>query len=398
MEQKLSLFDMLSQAKENHVDESNMAEIMGDIVTRKSNLMRLPLAIQLELLPLCNFRCSFCYIRKTKEEVEKSGQQILRFEDWKYYIDHAFDLGVGSVTLTGGECMLHPDFKEIYAYAYDKGMELSVISNASLIDEAIFNLFLQKPPSRISVTLYGMSEQTYERTCGNGAAFPKVLANIEKMLECGLNLTLNYTAGNDNFCDMEAVLAYARAHRIAVFPTNALMKVRNCDEDVIAAQFVDSKKYKDIELKHMALLQNTPFETLKHRYLTEYSKPLVHNDRGFTCSAGNSAMFVNWQGLLVPCVNFNTCFADPRELGFEGAWEKIKAWVDALPNLEECEGCIFFNKCHRCPAIHYGDTGTFGTVSDRLCFKKLYPEHAQKALENYQKSLADNEADNDVNN
>ncbi|MBE6818895.1 MAG: radical SAM protein [Ruminococcaceae bacterium] len=394
MEEKLSLFDMLSQAKEANVDESNMAQIMGDIVTRKSNLMRAPLTIQLELLPLCNFRCSFCYVRKTKEEVARSGREIMRFEDWKPYIDFAFESGVDSVTLTGGECTLHPDFKQIYAYAYDKGMELSVITNASLIDDAIIDLFLQKPPSRISVTLYGMSEETYERTCGNGAAFSKVLQNIERMLSCGLKVTLNYTAGNDNFCDMEAVLAYAREHKIAVFPTNALMNIRNCDDDVIQAQYVDSKKYKEIEIKHMALMQNISFETLMHRYLSEYSQPLVHNDRGFTCSAGNSAMFVNWQGLLVPCVNFNTCLADPREVGFEEAWNTVKAWVDKIPNLEECEGCIFYDKCHRCPAIHYGDTGEFGKVSARLCFKKLYPEEAEKALADYEKNLQQTKSEN----
>ena len=79
--------------------------------------------MMLELTPLCNFKCPFCYARVSPEALKAKGVEIKRFDQWKKYIDEAAEMGCMEIALTGGECTLHPDFCKIYEYAYDKGFE-----------------------------------------------------------------------------------------------------------------------------------------------------------------------------------------------------------------------------------------------------------------------------------
>ena len=57
MAAKLSLFDILNQAQQSG---SDVAEIYKKAMRKKSDNLRVPVGVQLELLPVCNFNCKFC--------------------------------------------------------------------------------------------------------------------------------------------------------------------------------------------------------------------------------------------------------------------------------------------------------------------------------------------------
>lgn len=395
MEDKISLFDLLSKAEK---DGSDLNAVYSNALVQKSIMDRKPLAVQLELWPVCNFKCKFCYIRTTNEELEKSGEKVLRFEDWKYYIDEIVKLKVSSVTFTGGECTLHPDFKGIYKYAYSKGLETGLITNGSLIDDEIIEMFEEFPPSKIYITLYGMSADTYENLCSNGAAFEKVINNIKRLISKKFNVILNYTTSKDNFADLEAALKFARENKIEIIPTDALISSNKCTKDVLNEELVDYKAYKIIEHKHLSILRNIPFEDFEKDYFSTFSEPITSETKtGLHCNAGRCMFSINWKGKMKPCANFDLYQQDPNDIGMEKCWENLVAWADSIPILEECEYCIFQEKCRKCAAMHYNDTGEFGKVSKRFCFKVLYPEEAEKMLKTYE-DLKKNQASKQVGN
>ncbi len=390
MAEKLSLFNLLSQAQDDgrNVD---MAKLYGDVLVRKSLQMRKPLAIQLELLPICNFNCKFCYVKRTPQEIEESGNHILRFDEWKYYIDESAKLGASSITFTGGECTLHPDFIELYKYAYNKGFQVGIISNGSCITEEIINTFKEYPPSKVYITLYGMSADTYERNCSNGAAFEKVMSNINRLIENGFTVILNYTAGQENFCDLEKALAFARKKELAIFPSDALINKDKCDDETLEKELVNHKKYREIEHKHLSILRNIDYNEFEKSYFSSFSQPVPASEPGLQCNAGRCSYTVNWMGKMKPCANFDIYQVDPRDIGFEESWNKLVEWADSIPLLNDCENCIFQTKCRRCAALHYGDMGEFGKVSPRFCFKKLYPEEAAASQARYDQMKANGE-------
>ncbi|MBR0413069.1 MAG: radical SAM protein [Eubacterium sp.] len=388
MAAKLSLFDILNQAQQSG---SDVAEIYKKAMRKKSDNLRVPVGVQLELLPVCNFNCKFCYVRMSNEEVKKSGHHIMRFNEWKRYIDECVKFGTNRLIFSGGECTLHPDFIELYEYAYNCGFEMGLITNGSCITEEIFELFEKYPPSEIHITLYGMSSEVYERNCGNGAAFEKVIKNINRLKDRGFNLFLNYTVGKENICDLEAACEYAKEKKIFLKSTNTLFNMGKCDSETIEAELAGQKEFNNITHKYYSSLKNVSFDEFEESYFTSFMIPLSGLPaKGLRCSAGRSGFDVNWLGEIRPCTSIDYKL-DPKKIGFNECWEKINEWVDNVPILEECDDCIFQNKCMLCPALHYGDMGEFGKVSPRFCFKKLYPEEAAASLAKYEEMKANGE-------
>ena len=74
----------------------------------KSN--KIPLNGSLELLPLSNMNCDMCYVRLSREEMERQGR--LRFvEEWLSIAEQMKKAGTLFLLFTGGEPLLYPDFK-----------------------------------------------------------------------------------------------------------------------------------------------------------------------------------------------------------------------------------------------------------------------------------------------
>ncbi len=52
---------------------------------------------------------------------------------------------------------------------------MTVFTNATLIDERIVRLFEELPPQLVEVTLYGASEEVYERVTGVRGSYRRCL-------------------------------------------------------------------------------------------------------------------------------------------------------------------------------------------------------------------------------
>ena len=142
----------------NPITDVNPIEQM---LVERAFRMRLPIACTLELTPLCNFDCRMCYVRLSGEELRGRGR-LLSGSEWLRIAEEMKTAGVLFVLLTGGEPLLHPDFREIYRGLISMGMIVSVNTNGSLIDEEWADFFAENRPRRVNITLYGADEATYE--------------------------------------------------------------------------------------------------------------------------------------------------------------------------------------------------------------------------------------------
>ena len=387
---KVSLFDVLSQAKGKDV---NIEKLYNDVMRKKTTDARIPSGVQFELTPICNFNCKFCYVRMSKNEVEQSGFQIMRFDQWKTYIDEIAKLDTHRLTFSGGECTLHPDFIELYRYAYAKGFEMGIITNGSAVTDEIFSMFEECPPKTISITMYGMSEETYGKICGNASAFPKVLKNIERLADRGFKVSLNYTVSKDNLCDLQAALDYAAEKHLVILPTGSLFNMGKCERKTLEAEMVEQRELDKVLHRHFSKIKNMTYDQFEEFFFTGFTEPVRSNEKGLKCDAGRNGFSINWKGFMTPCVSMDFYQLDPRRLGFRESWKKIVDWANQVPVLEECNNCIFQTKCLRCVALHYGDMGEFGKVSPRFCFKVIYPEQAKEIQERYDRMHDEKEAD-----
>ena len=332
-----------------------------------------------QLTPVCNLRCRMCYARLGPRDIACRGKRILRFEQWKWYIDEAVKERLTELSLTGGECTLHPDFCEIYAYAYDRGLQITVLTNGSYLTEDILSLWKGRPPLSISITIYGSSADTYEQLCGNRAAYEKVVRNIRRLEEAGFYLNLKYTAVKENIHDLLSAERFCRQEGHILYPTHILTQFDRCTSEVLEREKADEEEFKSImrQIRQERTGRSADGDEGGGADTPESSCDLEAGSktpvRGIVCSAARNSCYIDWEGMMTPCVAFDALRLEPVQKGFHECWKEMTQWADGIPVLEECVSCIHKYKCNRCIALHYNDTGVFNKVSPRLCWKRKYP-------------------------
>ncbi len=350
-------FEFLKALKERMRKEKPGFSVFSDYLNQKARKMGIPLNGQFELTPLCNFRCGMCYVRLSEGQM---CQKLLTPEQWKDLISQAVKAGMLSATLTGGECLAYPGFREVYEHLHHLGCKVDIFTNGALLDEEWIRYFRKHPPAGIYITLYGDSEDAYERVTGQ-RAFGKVLKHIRNILEEGLPLALTITPNPDLGEDVFGTLRLAkelcrnvRINHLLSPPRAETGRTRDfadLDEDF----YIRILKFKhELDGVH---LETCPVECLPAEGGPDPDKVL----HGLLCGGGRSGFNIGWKGVMNPCNELEEIKAYPFETGFAEAWQQIREAVDRWPRASACEGCAYKPVCVSCVGrvADYAEPGTW---------------------------------------
>ena len=349
---------------------------LTEFLYHKATRMHVPISGTFELSPVCNFDCRMCYVRKTAREVAESPRPILTLEDWRSIARQARDAGMLDLLLTGGEPLLWPDFWTLYEELIDMGFQISINTNGSLIDEAAIRRFTAKPPHRVNVTVYGASEETYFRLCGNRSAYSLVDRAIRNLKAAGITVKLNCSLTPQNAADLEQIVAYAREiDTVLSVATYMFPPIRRCPDMVgINERFTPEESGRYL----MDYLRLDRGEKGYRHYLKSiadgYAEPtgldegcIDPADGKVRCRAGRASFWITWDGWMTPCGMMPQPWADLRQLDFHQAWQQIMADTAELRLSGACESCPARNICHPCAAISLAETGSTAGIPTYMC-------------------------------
>ena len=156
----------------------------------KATLANIPIGGTFELLPLCNMNCDMCFIRLDKSEMEGIGR-IKTADEWLAIARQMKEAGTLFVLLTGGEPFLYPEFAKLYKGLKELGMIITINTNGTLINEDIAKLLGEDKPRRVNITLYGASNDTYNKVCHNPIGYDQTIRGIELLLKYNIDIKLN---------------------------------------------------------------------------------------------------------------------------------------------------------------------------------------------------------------
>ncbi|WP_327591513.1 radical SAM protein [Streptomyces chartreusis] len=153
----------------------------------------------------CDYDCVMCYLGKKRfEGLDMAGKRQL--------LDVMAEAGVIWLQMTGGEPLIDPDFPEAYEYAHELGMQLEVLSNGSrLHKEHVLALLTRLPPSKMSLSMYGATADTYDTVTRNRGAFDRFAAGLASAVSAGLNLDLSLIITRENAHEADRMREWARA-------------------------------------------------------------------------------------------------------------------------------------------------------------------------------------------
>ncbi len=322
-------------------------EPLFDDLARNARKGFVPLSGFFELTPRCTLDCKMCYVHLTDEQMR--GKKELPTEQWIQIIDEAIECGMLFAVLTGGECMMHYGFRDIYLHLREKGIVTMINTNATLFNDSNLDFIIKNPPNKIKITLYGTSEDGYERVTGH-RQFNRVKNTIIKLKELGMNLKLAITICKYSYDETIEILEFARKHKIPYMLDMAMCQAeddtgRNLDDYALTAEEV-AKKYLEI------LIHDGKQPTVREP-ITELPKRLDDGRTacGLRCGAGRSSFTIKWDGRLQPCMWVGDNAPNVLELGFEKSWEIANRTVVEHLIPVECVECQYAKACFPCPMI-----------------------------------------------
>jgi len=360
-----------------------LARPLTEYLYAKASRLRIPLSGTFELSPVCNFACRMCYVRKSREEVQRSPREIMTLEDWRAIAREARNAGMLELLLTGGEPLLWPDFWTLYEELVDMGFLVSINTNGSLIDGAAIRRFCQKPPQKINITLYGASDETYRQLCGTGGVFSKVDGAIRGLMDVGIPVKLNCSLTPANAQDLDWIVEYA-AERNTVLSVSTYMypPVRRDPSQIGVNERLTPE---DSAWYLMRYLRKSRGEHLYRQYLRsilEGSPEPMGLESGcidpvegrVRCRAGKAAFWVTWDGWLQACGMMPLPKIDLKKYSFPEAWNRLAEQTAAIALSSLCENCANREICHPCAAMAWAETGSFSGIPTYKCHaaKRMY--------------------------
>lgn len=321
---------------------------------------RIPLAGEIELTYRCNQSCAHCFVNLPPGDKE-AKQNELTFEEVCRILDEITEAGCLYLLLTGGEPMLRPDFLDIYTYAKKKGLLITIFCTGTLITSPIADYLVEWPPFNIEITLYGATEETYERITGLPGSYRKCLKGIQMLMERGLPLklktvlmTLNkheFTAMEKFAADLGLKLGWDPHISPRIDGGRKPIHLRVDPEEVVRIDMAEEKR------------------AAEWRAFCDRLPSAYRSDKLYGCGAALTSFHIDPYGQMSPCMMTRLHTYDLRRGSFREGWDRMFVHLRELkrPLTDRCADCDLARMCFQCTGWAQLEHGVEWAPVDYLC-------------------------------
>lgn len=342
-----------------------------------------PINGSFELLPLCNLNCKMCYVRLSREEMEKQGR-LRTADEWLSLAEQMQKAGTLFLLLTGGEPLIYPDFKKLYLGLKKLGFIISVNTNGTLLNEEWADFFVENKPRRINITLYGSDENAYKNLCNYPGGFEKTMNALKLLKERDVPAKINFSVTRAN-ADMLGDIYRIGKELDMLVETDCYM-IPALKERHLPISKQSRLEPEQAAAKRLEIMRYDRTPEMAQEYidaaLREIEKDAIYPDC-VSCLAGNCGFTINWKGEMKPCVTFDEPAVSVFEVGFDEAWRQIFQRTKEFHLNPKCVNCNLRVICPTCAASAFLETGSYDGVPEYLCryaaeTLRLYKEEHRK--------------------
>lgn len=343
-----TLRQLLSELDAQGVTKAQRYAAVRKYLNFKAREKNRPITGAFELTPLCNLDCRMCYVHLTGDQLR--GRRLLTTAQWQDIMQQSIDAGMMYASLTGGECLTYPGFKTLYLFLQERGVEVNILTNGVLMDAEMAAFLTDHPPARVQITLYGASEDAYERVTGR-RMFEVVWQNIRRLKNAGIPLSIAVTP-NGFMQDGEDIIRLLHGEGLPFVINAGLLMPREDTGRGLADANLEA--YVGMTRLQMALQGRRNEEDVPPESLPDPGGEAASGEAacGVSCGAGRSCFAVDWQGGLRPCNNFPCAAENVIDLGFAEAWRRVNRIATTFRCPAECQGCAWHAVCKHCVAEH----------------------------------------------
>ncbi len=300
----------------------------------------------------CNLSCLYCY-NHSGEPAEKE----LGLAECRELIDQWGELGVFKTIIGGGEPFIRQDIIDILEMLEDKGITPIVISNGTLIDQAIAQELKTMKRLRLSISLEGATAQVNDKVRLGDHAFDRALAGMAALRKAGVGFGLQAVLTRANLASITQLPSLAWDLGANSFSLRRLLPYGRAKEHRLD---VDTPQIRQVVEQLEALRSEYPEGFLSFPGLvpmdyaqdSPYCQCSISPDKPLSCGPGYINCGLTPDGHLIPCSYLNQepwLGPSVREQPFSDIWREgdfIQPMRDLcltmLPAL--CQSCSHMKK------------------------------------------------------
>ncbi|MGV6826268.1 MAG: radical SAM/SPASM domain-containing protein [bacterium] len=262
-------------------------------------------SVLLELTYDCNLDCAICY-----NDIDQQGQR-LTLNQYLSLLDELNELGVTTITLSGGEPLAHPDFYAIGARAKALGFVVRIKSNGHALHQTQLQRIKRDiDPFMIELSLHGATATTHDRQTRVPGSHKRLLQNLGHMKSLGIRAKINVPITTWNIDEGAAMITLLDKMEVP-FQFDAQITPRD-NGDLSPQELATS------------LEARQKFDQLMAEYFA--NKPSTEEDhypRGSSdkyCGTGSSTLSIDPFGEVFPCVQYRRTVGNLHQRPLTRIW------------------------------------------------------------------------------
>jgi radical SAM protein with 4Fe4S-binding SPASM domain len=321
-----------------------------------------PLGGSSEVTQRCNLRCVHCYCRQEAGD-QRALAAELSLETICSIVDQAAEMGLFSLTLTGGEPFLRPDLLEIYDHIKSKGILPILFTNATMITPTMADHLAEYPPLFVEVSLYGRTREVYESITGVPGSHERCMRGIHELVDRGIKVFLKTPAMVQNRHELGSLAEFAESLG-SDFRFDALLIPRLEHMDDRYGPYDYALPLRDrVDLEFTDGVRAEAWASFSEQVAT-----MPRQETAYTCGAGLYGFFVDARGHMTMCVVGRYPSYDLKTGTFREGWDLLRRTRQEIREDKaslECRACELRAFCQQCPARAQLEHGP-GAVSERV--------------------------------
>jgi len=326
--------------------------------------------VLLKITDRCDLRCAHCFVSAT------AAGSDMDLSDLATALPRLQAARVATVTLTGGEPLVHPELPAVLTLLRGAELDVTVCTNGVSLTDELIETAQRLGRIRFNVSLDGLSQESHGKFRGSRQSFDATLANTRRLGDAGLLKgilsTPNKLASVNEYEQLYALVAELGADYLLMNPLSSFGRGINSQRRLRA----DTAAMVDIEARVAARQQPGGPESVFIRFPN--SSRLLSN-----CIAGDVFyVFVNGEVTVCPYLVFATenpgAQHDRSEFIVGNLFEDddIVEQLDAynltarypMGTNATCGGCANADGCGKgCPAAVITSGGRIGDLDSEVC-------------------------------
>ena len=331
--------------------------------TRSANVideLKMPNIVAANITNKCNLACKYCYnadFRNSRKRPELDRQS------WIHIFDSLLGDGVVTLDITGGEPLVRTDLYSVFSEFADKGMNLRLVTNATLIDNDKFAEYIAHTFRNITISIDSDLPEIHDSLRGEGTH--------EKVVNA-MNLLSKY---DGNWC---AQMVFNESTMERIEHTSTYVRNLGARDFKASIEYVPKEGYSNRSILEYLISSVSKQSTTYGKSMDTFMKAQINSimtvDR--TCPAAKGECFIDAYGDIFPCrlmMSESMASGNLLEQSFKDIWAtggplNMVREID-YTKIDKCGDCGLLRFCMGgCRAIAHNLTGDlYGYIGDENC-------------------------------